>query len=101
MNHYLYPENWPSIAREIREACDYVCQMCGLQCRRPGELFLGWQYELTVAHYDQEYDSESVFVVACCCKCHFRHDAPFVWVARKRADRLRQRHAGQLALNLR
>lgn len=98
MNRLLYPDNWHSIAREIKESNGWRCQECDRQCRRPGEMAIGWEYELQIAHYDNEYESDAIFVVAWCAKCHFRHDAPFVWVSRKRADRLRQRQAGQLEL---
>lgn len=96
MNDLLYPNDWANIARAIKEANEYKCQACGKQCRRPGELNLGWQYELTVAHYDNIYESEAVFVVPMCLECHLPHDSRFVWVARRRADRLRQHAAGQL-----
>lgn len=94
----LYPDDWPAISFFIREANNFTCQECGRQCRRPGEFWLGWDYELTVAHWDQDYDSEEIFVVAWCMRCHFRHDAPFVWVARRRHERLRLRLAGQLEI---
>lgn len=71
MNESLYPENWLAIARKIKEACDWRCSECGTQCRRPGEFNLGWQYTLTVAHYEGEYEASMVFVVALCIRCHF------------------------------
>lgn len=98
MKYTLYPAEWRAISYLIREANDWTCQMCGLQCRRPGELYLGWQYELTVAHYDHDYTSSHIFVCCLCVKCHFRHDAPHVWTARRRAERLRGRAHGQLEL---
>lgn len=97
---YLYPTNWQTIARDIKDACGWRCQACERQCRRPGEFFLGWQYELTLAHYWHEYDTPTAFVVALCSECHLRHDAPFAWPARRRAARARQQRAGQLALIL-
>ena len=98
MNKSLYPEDWPTIARAIKEACDWRCSECDTQCRRPGEFNLGWQYTLTVAHYDGEYEASAVFVVALCIRCHFRHDAPQVWKARRRNLRWRRRFAGQLEI---
>ena len=95
----LYCHNWREVATAIKQACGWQCQVCGKQCQRPGELPLGWQYTLTVAHWNQhDYDAPTAFVVACCVPCHFRHDAPFVWHARRRAERYRQRLAGQLTL---
>lgn len=96
----LYPDNWQEIAHEIKDANDWACQECGIRCRRPGELNLGWRFLLTVAHYDQDYDGAEVFCCCLCLACHFRHDAPFVWWARRRHARLRGQLAGQLALAL-
>lgn len=100
MNRLLYPRDWKSIAVEIKAANDWQCQQCGKQCRRPGEFYLGWEYELSVAHICQDYEAEAVFVAALCKPCHFKHDAPLVWVARRRKDKARQLRAGQLRLNL-
>src|SRR5687767_3135601 len=98
MNHSLYPDNWPALAREIKEANQYTCQSCGKKCRRPGEMYLGWQYELTVAHICQDYEAEAVYVAPMCLECHFPHDAQYSWIARLRQRRLRQRQAGQLEI---
>lgn len=95
---HLYPADWLAIARMVKEANGWVCQSCGRECQRPGEPWRGNQYLLTVAHYDQVYDSPAVFVVALCSTCHLAHDAPHAWKARRRIDRLRQRLAGQLEL---
>lgn len=93
-----YPDNWRKIAQEIKTACGYRCLCCSRQCRRPGELWLGWDYEAVLAHISQDYEAEAVTVAVLCAACHFRHDAPLVWVARRRAERWRQREAGQLPL---
>lgn len=95
----FYPNDWPAIARAVKEANNYVCQGCQRQCRRPGELWLGWEYELTVAHYDHIYDGEAAFVVALCIGCHFRHDSKHSWKARHRHARLRRALAGQAEIN--
>lgn len=93
----LYPAQWPAIAVTIKEACGWICQSCGRQCRRPGQFYLGWEYELTLAHLTQDYEAEAVTVAALCVPCHFAYDAPLVWVARRRWARYRLREAGQLA----
>jgi hypothetical protein len=94
----IYPTNWPELAQEIKAACDWQCQKCGKQCRRPGEPRLTWETELTVAHYDHVYDVPEVFVVALCVPCHLRHDAPFAWWHRHQRRRIFQSEAGQLDL---
>lgn len=100
MNHSIYPTDWHELARSIKDANGYVCQGCDKQCRRPGELWLGWEYTLTVAHLCQDYEGEAVCVACLCLPCHLRHDAPLSGVARQRNRRWRQHHAGQLALAL-
>ncbi len=98
IKNLFYANEWPTVAREIKDACNWRCQECDKQCRRPGEFYLGWEYELTVAHYDGDYESAEIFVTALCVVCHLRHDAPFVWVARRRHERGRRLRAGQLEL---
>lgn len=98
MNLSFYPTEWPTIARYIKEACAWRCAVCDRQCRRPGEFYLGWEYELALAHITQDYLAPAVQVACLCGSCHLRHDAPLGWVARRRADRWRARQAGQLKL---
>lgn len=98
MTPEFYPADWPQIALAVKSACDWRCMACGKQCRRPGELNLGWQFTLTCAHLSSEYDNEVVTVAALCVPCHLRLDAPFVWVARRRRERMRRQLAGQLTL---
>lgn len=98
MNALGYPDNWVKIAQEIKEACGYTCMVCSRQCRRPGEFWLGWDYEAHVAHWDHDYDGAQIYVVVCCARCHFIHDASSVWVARRRVERWRQRAAGQMEI---
>jgi hypothetical protein len=39
MQRDQYPSNWDEIALAIKEAAGWRCQECGMQCRRPGEIF--------------------------------------------------------------
>jgi hypothetical protein len=96
INYLLYPDDWQRIASEIKVICAWRCQACGKQCRRPGEMSLGWQYELSVAHLTQDYDAEAVTVAALCKPCHLAHDSHFSGIARQRRQRLRRQIAGQL-----
>src|SRR6478609_3783938 len=98
MKYLSYPDNWRSLARDIKAANCYVCQSCNKRCRQPGEMYLGWEYELTVAHYDQCYSDPEIFVACLCLPCHLRHDAPFSGLARRRHARIRGLLAGQLVL---
>lgn len=88
MHPELYPTNWHEIAFAIKEACDWQCQMCGVQCQRPGEAHKTQRRTLTVAHYEHVYDEPEIFVVALCAPCHLRHDVRFhVSQRRKNARR--------------
>jgi hypothetical protein len=99
MKNMLYPDNWRVLAAEIKDANHWQCQECQRQCRRPGEMWIGWEYELTVAHYDQCYEEDAVFLACLCVACHFAHDARHSWQARLRWRRFRQWQAGQLKID--
>lgn len=100
MKSILYPSDWPDIAYTIKDANDWRCMACDLQCRRPGELYLGWEYTLTVAHICQDYEASSVYVAPLCARCHLEFDAPHSWLARRRHLRMRRMLAGQLVFTL-
>lgn len=79
MQRDLYPPDWDAIATDIKDACDWTCQQCGRQCRRPGEPFDTQARTLTVAHLEPEDHDPSapvVFVAALCPACHLASDAP-------------------------
>lgn len=95
-----YPIDWLTLVREIKDACNWECQNCDQQCRKPGEPYDTMRRTLTVAHWDHIYDQPVAFVVCLCCPCHLRHDAPVAWTMRRRYIRQRQRQAGQLTLEL-
>jgi hypothetical protein len=87
-----YPADWKAIAHAIKSVCDWQCQACGKQCRRPWEAFDTHQRTLTVAHLcpeDHAPDAPVVFVAALCAPCHLQMDAPRK--ARKRRERNRHR----------
>ena len=96
MNSEFYPDNWRELADEIKAANHFICQACGQQCRQ--EPTDRSKPVLTVAHYDHEYEGETVFLACLCVRCHLIHDAPFGWQARRRHERVRRRQAGQLTL---
>ena len=37
INPSLYPDNWNSLALEVKEAARWRCQCCGKKCYEPGE----------------------------------------------------------------
>ena len=71
-----YPPDWGDIARSVKEAADWKCQVCGLQCRRPGEPFDTHRRTLTVMHLNHDpMDVRLENLRAACPKCHLRYDA--------------------------
>lgn len=79
-----YPDDWKPMVKAIKQAVDWKCQVCGKQCRRPGEPFDTHQRTLTVAHINHvESDCRQENLVAACAPCHLKYDAE-----RKRWQRL-------------
>ena len=37
MDRKRYPKDWRRIAARVKEEADWKCEVCGKQCRRPGE----------------------------------------------------------------
>jgi len=71
-----YPANWKEIADRIKAEADYQCEMCGKQCRRPGEPFDTHRKTATVAHCNHEpMDCRPENLVCACAPCHLRYDA--------------------------
>jgi hypothetical protein len=95
--HENYPVDWPAIADLVKSANDYICQMCGRQCTRPGEAY-DRRRILTVAHLDHDYDGAEIFVAALCVVCHFHLDRGLGGRFRRRNDRWRRMRAGQLCM---
>lgn len=79
-----YPEDWKSIATNLKESVGWICEACGKQCRRPGEAFTTHKNTLTVAHINHtESDCRPSNLIALCAPCHLAYDAP-----RKKLDRI-------------
>lgn len=71
-----YPENWSEIATEVKDTAGWKCQVCGVQCRKPGDVFLTHRLTLTVAHINHvESDCRPENLVAACAPCHLKYDA--------------------------
>lgn len=95
-NPDFYPVDWSELSLLIKSANKWRCQMCGVECRsEPSDRS---KPVLTVAHIDQDYEADAIFVAALCVRCHLIHDAPFGWISRRRHERWRARQAGQLEL---
>lgn len=76
MERYRYPSNWDEIAFKVKQEAGWKCQVCGKQCRRPGEPFDTHRRTLTVAHLDHVPEHmERSNLMAMCAPCHLRYDA--------------------------
>jgi hypothetical protein len=71
-----YPDNWPEISMSIKVEADWQCEMCGKQCRRPGEPFDTHRNTATVAHCNHdEADCRPCNLMCACAPCHLAYDA--------------------------
>ena len=76
MDKPRYPANWEQIAFAVKENANWVCQVCGKQCRKPGEPFDTHKRTLTVAHLNHTPEDVSPEnLMAMCAPCHLRYDA--------------------------
>ena len=90
MRRELYPEGWKAIATAVKEAAGWVCQGCGMQCRRAGEKLDTHRRTLTVAHLNHDPgDCRTENLKALCAPCHLRYDAK-MHGERAKATRLRR-----------
>ncbi len=97
----LYPDNWNAIARAVKVACDWRCQICGLQCRRPGELFDTHRRTMSVMHLDHCPSNVSDDNLrGACSKCHLQYDARHHAESAAETRRRRKVEAGQEELEL-
>lgn len=76
MEKARYPADWDRIAFNVKEEAGWICQECGMQCRKPGEPFDTHKRTLTVAHLNHTpEDCRPENLKAMCSKCHLRYDA--------------------------
>lgn len=101
MNSDLYPPNWDQIATAIKAAAQWVCQDCGMQCRRPGEPFDTHRRTMSVHHVDHNPPNcEPSNLLALCAACHLKRDAPHHARNAARTRRQKRIDAGQQELTL-
>lgn len=82
-----YPDDWKETARQTKEAAGWKCQLCGKQCRRPGEPFDTHRRTLTAAHLDHDPENPDARLMAMCAPCHLRYDAAEKGKRRKERSR--------------
>lgn len=112
MQRDRYPADWPAIATRTKEAADWRCQDCGMQCRRPGEPFDTHRRTMSVHHVGAPKDDGSpgdmhdkmdvrpCNLLALCSKCHLARDLPGHIANAARTRRNRRIAAGQMEIDL-
>ncbi|MDB9529581.1 hypothetical protein PN498_26560 [Oscillatoria sp. CS-180] len=114
-----YPDNWESLALQIKHQAQWCCQQCQRPCRQPSELLADFlervkrwrqqqtplsakfeaaprRYLLTVAHLDQQPSNQDPSnLKALCTVCHLQFDSQF----RAKQRRLKAEFFGQLSID--
>ena len=114
-----YPDNWESLALQIKHQAQWCCQQCQRPCRQPSELLADFlervkrwrqgqtplpakfeaaprRYLLTVAHLDQQPSNQDPSnLKALCTVCHLQFDSRF----RAKQRRLKAEFLGQLRID--
>ena len=76
MDRSKYPKDWDNIAYAVKDAADWRCQICGKQCRRPGEEFDTHKRTATAAHLNHlPRDCRPENLICACAPCHLKYDA--------------------------
>jgi hypothetical protein len=112
MRREAYPDDWEAIALACKNAADWRCQDCGMQCRRPGEPFDTHRRTMSVHHVGvakpdgqpgdphDKMDVRPENLLALCAACHLRRDLPLHIIHAAETRRYRKIAAGQGELEL-
>jgi hypothetical protein len=75
---HLYPCEWSTLARELKELCGWRCTYCDRPCQRPDDPATAHLPVLTCAHTwppDHAPDAPVVSLAMLCARCHLAFDA--------------------------
>jgi len=107
-----YPPIWPALALAIKEAADWICADCGMQCRRPDEPFDTHRRTMSVHHLGvdkpdgspgsmrDKMDCRTENLIALCAKCHLARDLPGHILNAARTRRQKRIAGGQMEIEL-
>lgn len=99
MRRDAYPADWDQIALTTKNAAGWVCQDCGMQCRRPGEPFDTHKRTMSVHHIDHDPPNcDPINLLALCSACHLRRDAQHHAKNAAKTRRQKRVEAGQMEL---
>jgi hypothetical protein len=101
MQRDQYPADWNDIALRVKNAVDWICQRCGMQCRRPGEPFDTHRRTMSVMHLNHNpRDCTPENLQPACAKCHLQYDAKHHAQNAARTRRQKRIDAGQMELEI-
>ena len=73
----LYPRNWKTITKEVKEVAGWQCQCCGKKCYKPGERPKNltrreWTADILQVHHRNHDTQNNQFsnLQAVCAACH-------------------------------
>lgn len=107
-----YPPDWDAIALAVKVAVDWRCQDCGLQCRRPSEVFDTHKRTMSVHHVGvphadgspgdmhDKMDCRPENLLALCSACHLKRDLPGHVLHAAETRRRKRIASGQLEIEL-
>lgn len=98
-----YPAHWEELALAAKARTHWKCQRCGvahgqMAVNQHGSLYV---VRLAACHRDGDTWNPDAVLLALCQACHLRLDAMQHWRTRRRNERERQVHAGQMELTAR
>ena len=101
MQRDKYPDDWDDIAMRVKHAADWICQRCGMQCRKPGEPFDTHKRTMSVMHLDHNpANCAPENLQPACSKCHLVYDAAHHAQNAAKTRRARKVAAGQVEMPL-
>ena len=82
MDRKRYPKNWNEIAFRVKDAADWKCQICGVQCYRPNEKVEDHGRILTVMHLNHTpEDCRPENLLAGCGNLNLLRNGKFLFLA--------------------
>lgn len=73
----LYPDNWNSLALEVKKSARWQCSCCGKKCYEPGERPKGltrreWTADILQVHHRNHDQSDNRLsnLMSVCAACH-------------------------------
>lgn len=84
-NRHRYPDDWPALAKAVKDAADWKCSACGAPHGPPPHV-------LTVDHLHHDPENRDAVLIALCQRCHLARQGmrPRPETREEALDRLRE-----------